>query len=105
MNMLMIAVLVVGAVSLHRMQREMLPTFALEMVTVRVPYPGASAQRLRGGDLSKDRVGDSIDRRDQERVRRATVGARLRAIESIERKHFAGKRARTRSPAFERAGN
>ena len=42
MNMLMIAVLVLGTLSLAMMRREVFPRFELEIVLVTVPYPGAS---------------------------------------------------------------
>jgi multidrug efflux pump subunit AcrB len=42
MNMLMIALMLVGGLSLWRMQREVFPAFELEIVTVTVPYPGAT---------------------------------------------------------------
>jgi HAE1 family hydrophobic/amphiphilic exporter-1 len=44
MNVLMIALMVVGGVSLMRMRREVFPAFELELVTITVPYPGATPQ-------------------------------------------------------------
>ncbi len=44
MNVLMIALMVVGGVSLWRMRREVFPAFELELVTITVPYPGATPQ-------------------------------------------------------------
>ena len=42
MNVLMIALMVVGALSLAQMRREVFPEFELEVVMVSVPYPGAT---------------------------------------------------------------
>jgi multidrug efflux pump subunit AcrB len=44
MNVLMIALMVVGGVSLWQMRREVFPAFELELVTITVPYPGATPQ-------------------------------------------------------------
>ena len=44
MNVLMIAVMVVGGFSLWNMRREVFPAFELELVTITVPYPGATPQ-------------------------------------------------------------
>lgn len=44
MNVLMIAVMVVGGISLWNMRREVFPAFELELVTITVPYPGATPQ-------------------------------------------------------------
>ncbi len=44
MNVLMIAMMVVGGVSLWQMRREVFPAFELELVTITVPYPGATPQ-------------------------------------------------------------
>ncbi len=44
MNVLMIALMIVGAVSLARMRREVFPAFELEIVMITVPYPGATPQ-------------------------------------------------------------
>lgn len=46
MNTLMIAVLIVGALSLFRLRREVFPEFQLEIVLVTVPYPGASPEEV-----------------------------------------------------------
>ena len=42
MNVLMLALMLIGAVSLGVMRREVFPSFELEIVTVTVPYPGAT---------------------------------------------------------------
>jgi HAE1 family hydrophobic/amphiphilic exporter-1 len=42
MNVLMVALMLVGGLSLWRMRREMFPAFELEIVLVTVPYPGAT---------------------------------------------------------------
>ena len=44
MNVLVSALMLVGAVALYRMRREVFPTFELEIVTISVPYPGATPQ-------------------------------------------------------------
>lgn len=44
MNVLMLALMLVGAVSLYQMRREVFPEFELEIVMVSVPYPGATPQ-------------------------------------------------------------
>lgn len=44
MNVLMLALMAIGAVSLGRMRREVFPAFELEIVMVTVPYPGATPQ-------------------------------------------------------------
>ena len=49
MNTLMIAILVVGAVSLTKMHREVFPEFELEIILVTVPYPGASPGEVEEG--------------------------------------------------------
>jgi hydrophobic/amphiphilic exporter-1 (mainly G- bacteria), HAE1 family len=53
MNMLMIAVLVVGMGSLLMMRREVFPEFELEIVLVSVPYPGASPEEVEQGICQK----------------------------------------------------
>ncbi len=42
MNVLMMALMLIGAVSLANMRREVFPEFELEIVMVSVPYPGAT---------------------------------------------------------------
>lgn len=44
MNVLMVALMLVGGVSLWGMRREVFPAFELEIVMVTVPYPGATPQ-------------------------------------------------------------
>ncbi len=44
MNVLMIALMVIGGFSLWQMRREVFPAFELELVTITVPYPGATPQ-------------------------------------------------------------
>jgi HAE1 family hydrophobic/amphiphilic exporter-1 len=53
MNMLMVATLIVGAVSLWSMRREVFPEFALEIILVTVPYPGASPEEVEEGVCQK----------------------------------------------------
>ncbi len=42
MNVLVCALMLVGAFALYGMRREVFPTFELEIVTISVPYPGAT---------------------------------------------------------------
>ena len=42
MNVLMIALMLIGGFSLYQMRREVFPAFELEIVLVTVPYPGAT---------------------------------------------------------------
>ncbi|TWU60287.1 Swarming motility protein SwrC [Rubripirellula tenax] len=44
MNVLMLALMMVGGVCLWKMRREVFPAFELEIVMVTVPYPGATPQ-------------------------------------------------------------
>ena len=53
MNTLMVATLVVGAISMLSMRREVFPEFDLEMILVTVPYPGASPAEVEEGICQK----------------------------------------------------
>lgn len=53
MNTLMIAGMVVGAVCLWRLRREVFPEFDLEIILVSVPYPGASPDEVEEGICQK----------------------------------------------------
>ena len=53
MNTLMIGVLVMGALSLAGLRREVFPEFDLEIVLVTVPYPGASPEEVEDGICQK----------------------------------------------------
>jgi len=53
MNTLMAAILIVGAVSLYFLHREVFPEFELEMVLITVPYPGASPEEVEEGICQK----------------------------------------------------
>ena len=53
MNTLMASVLVVGAVSLGWLHREVFPEFELEIIQVVVPYPGASPEEVEEGICQK----------------------------------------------------
>jgi len=53
MNTLMIAIMVVGAVSLYTMHREVFPEFDLEIILITVPYPGASPEEVEEGICQK----------------------------------------------------
>ena len=49
MNILMVAILVVGTISIMNLRREVFPEFELEIVLVTVPYPGASPSEVEEG--------------------------------------------------------
>ena len=66
MNTLMLAVLVVGGVSMSWLRREVFPEFELEIVYVTVPYPGASPDEIEEGICQKMEEGGPLDRGDQE---------------------------------------
>ncbi|MBL7038268.1 MAG: efflux RND transporter permease subunit [Pirellulaceae bacterium] len=53
MNTLMAAILIVGAVSLYFLHREVFPEFELEIVLITVPYPGASPEEVEEGICQK----------------------------------------------------
>ena len=53
MNTFMITVMLVGAVSLALMRREIFPEFELEIILVTVPYPGASPSEVEEGICQK----------------------------------------------------
>ncbi len=53
MNTLMIALVVVGVISLFSMRREVFPEFELEIILVTVPYPGASPEEVEEGICQK----------------------------------------------------
>ncbi|HEY1065226.1 MAG TPA: efflux RND transporter permease subunit, partial [Pirellulales bacterium] len=52
-NVLLISLLIVGAMSLSMMRREVFPEFQLEIVLVTVPYPGASPGEVEDGICQK----------------------------------------------------
>ena len=49
MNILMVAILVVGTISIMNLRREVFPEFELEIVLVTVPYPVASPSEVEEG--------------------------------------------------------
>ncbi len=53
MNTLMLAVMIVGALSMIGMRREVFPQFELEVVLVTVPYPGATPEEVERGICQK----------------------------------------------------
>lgn len=53
MNTLMISVLVLGALGLIGLRREVFPEFDLEIILVTVPYPGASPEEVEEGICQK----------------------------------------------------
>lgn len=53
MNTFLVALLVVGAVSMIIMRREVFPNFELEIVLVRVPFPGATPAEVEEGVCQK----------------------------------------------------
>jgi len=46
MNTLVVAILIVGAMSFAGMRREVFPEFELEIILVNVPYPGATPEEV-----------------------------------------------------------
>ena len=52
-NTFMIGLLVVGAVSMVSLRREVFPSFELEIILVTVPYPGASPEEIAEGICQK----------------------------------------------------
>jgi HAE1 family hydrophobic/amphiphilic exporter-1 len=53
MNTMLVAVLVVGAISAFTLRREVFPQFELEIILVAVPYPGASPDEVESGICQK----------------------------------------------------
>ncbi len=53
MNTLMISLIVVGAICLMKLRREVFPEFDLEIILVSVPYPGASPDEVEEGICQK----------------------------------------------------
>jgi multidrug efflux pump subunit AcrB len=53
MNTIMLGVLVVGALGLQSLRREIFPEFELEMILVTVAYPGASPEEVEDGVCRK----------------------------------------------------
>lgn len=53
MNMLTVAVIVLGVISVFSLRREMFPEFELEVILVSVPYPGASPEEVEEGICRK----------------------------------------------------
>lgn len=53
MNTMLVAVLVVGAMSAFTLRREVFPQFELEIILVSVPYPGASPDEVESGICQK----------------------------------------------------
>lgn len=53
MNTFMVTVLIVGAVSMSLLRREVFPEFQLEIILVTVPYPGASPSEVEEGICQK----------------------------------------------------
>ena len=49
MNVIMLVLMLVGAVTLVMMRREVFPEFELEVVMVTVPYPGATTEDVESG--------------------------------------------------------
>ncbi|UCF83087.1 MAG: efflux RND transporter permease subunit [Desulfobacteraceae bacterium] len=52
-NLLMVFVIIVGLLALTRMKREVFPQFSLDMIYVRVVYPGASPEEIEEGIIIK----------------------------------------------------
>jgi hydrophobic/amphiphilic exporter-1 (mainly G- bacteria), HAE1 family len=53
MNTLMVTILIVGAVSMMSMRREVFPEFELEVILVTIPYPGATPEEVETGICQK----------------------------------------------------
>jgi multidrug efflux pump subunit AcrB len=53
MNTLMVSFMLVGAVCLYQMRREVFPEFDLEIILISVPYPGASPDEVEEGICQK----------------------------------------------------
>ncbi|MDA1050193.1 MAG: efflux RND transporter permease subunit [Planctomycetota bacterium] len=53
MNTLMVAVMLIGFISMFLMRREVFPEFDLEIVLISVPYPGASPSQVEEGICQK----------------------------------------------------
>ena len=53
MNTLVVAILIVGAMSFAGMRREVFPEFELEIILVNVPYPGATPEEVEEGICQK----------------------------------------------------
>ena len=53
MNTIMVGILLLGAVCMMSMKREVFPQFALEIIIVTVPYPGASPEEVEEGICQK----------------------------------------------------
>ncbi len=53
MNMMVIAVLLVGTIAAFSLRREVFPQFELEIILVSVPYPGASPDEVESGICQK----------------------------------------------------
>lgn len=53
MNVLMLALIGIGGMSLYQMRRETFPSFELEVVMVTVPYPGATPEDIEEGICQK----------------------------------------------------
>lgn len=53
MNTLMAGILVVGVCAMFLLRREVFPEFELEMILVRVPYPGATPEEVEEGICQK----------------------------------------------------
>ncbi|MGF1579873.1 MAG: efflux RND transporter permease subunit [Gemmataceae bacterium] len=53
LNTLMIAGLILGLMSIYKLQREVFPEFELEIVLVSVPYPGATPEECEEGICQK----------------------------------------------------
>lgn len=53
MNIIVFAVLILGAMSLSSLRRETFPAFKLEIVLISVPYPGASPSEIEDGICRK----------------------------------------------------
>ena len=62
MNIIMAAVLLVGAFCARSLRRETFPEFDLDMIMITVPYPGATPEEVERGICQK--VEESRSRRE-----------------------------------------
>jgi multidrug efflux pump subunit AcrB len=84
MNTLMVTVMLVGAICLLRMRREVFPEFELEILLVTVPYPGATPDEVEEGICQKmeEAVRSISDIKKQTSVAREGAGFLVLELES-----------------------
>ena len=61
-NLLMVTILVAGALSMHTIKREVFPNVPLNIISISIPYPGASPQQVESAVVAPvERALRSID--------------------------------------------